>query len=71
MSVQEPLARRPTPDAPAPAGHAAAPTANEAAEEGAVVAEAHPRGALLISVLYVAVLGLLWGFMYVNNVRAG
>lgn len=73
MSVQEPLTRRPAPRAPAPAGRdAVAPNAAaDTVEEGAALAETHPRGALLLSLCYVALLGLLWGFMYMNNVKAG
>ncbi|HEX6989127.1 MAG TPA: hypothetical protein VF282_06615 [Bacillota bacterium] len=52
-----------------------AETVHEAATRAAggetAAAEAHPRGALLISLLYVTLLGLLWSFMYLHNVKAG
>ncbi|HEX6988720.1 MAG TPA: hypothetical protein VF282_04570 [Bacillota bacterium] len=51
------------------AGGAAAVT--ETAGGETAPAEAHPRGALLISLLYVTLLGLLWSFMYLHNVKAG
>ena len=35
------------------------------------LAEEHPRGTLLLSLTYVVLLGLLWGFMYLRMVKGG
>jgi len=67
---EQPLTRPRAGGAPAAVADGAAKP--EAARAVQVAADAEtPRGALVISLSYCILLGLLWGFMYMQTVRAG